>query len=124
MPGAAARLAAAWSPAVRARSSAFTATGLLFAADALACVLPALDAYADGWGQGYVAACRAARVERTQSPALSSGAWPASTGVWRRCAPAPRPSPTPMAIPPWSPPRSPPSTSCRRWRRARTPRRS
>ena len=70
-PAPRARLAAAWSPAVRAQvERAFTASGLPFASDALARVLPALDAYADDWSQGHVAACRAARVERTQSPAL------------------------------------------------------
>ncbi len=65
------RLADVWSPAIRSQiEAAFTATGLPYAGDTLGRVVPVLDAYAGQWKVKQLAACRAGRVERTQSDAL------------------------------------------------------
>lgn len=70
-PDPAPRLARVWSPAIRAEiETAFAATQLPYASDAVMRIVPVLDRYASSWRTTTIATCKAARVERTQSEVL------------------------------------------------------
>ncbi len=69
--GAEAQWSGVWDPAVRARvEQAFSATGRPAASLSFQRVAPALDGFASGWARQREAACRATRVEGSQSEPL------------------------------------------------------
>ncbi len=65
------KLTGIWDAATAARlTAAFTAANPAIASDTIARVIPALDTYASAWRSASIAACRATRVEGTQSEQL------------------------------------------------------
>jgi tetratricopeptide (TPR) repeat protein/tRNA A-37 threonylcarbamoyl transferase component Bud32 len=70
-PAPTARLAQTWTPQRRADlEKAMLATKLPYAEDAVARVLPAIDAYVNDWQSMYIATCRATQVAHTQPAAM------------------------------------------------------
>lgn len=65
------RIATVWSQKIQGEiEQAFAATGVPYAGDMIRRITPVLSRYASSWRTTHIAACKAARVERTQSDLL------------------------------------------------------